>query len=115
MIYGLMVMGALLLSAPATAQNAQEWQTSTMVGSGSAYSPQVTAVGATTVTSNVTTTTDTYSPANGPKRAKMGDFDDSSEGGEGDEGSPIGEPWVMAVFALAFGGAVYMRRRKARV
>ena len=114
MIYGLLVIGALLLSAPLTAQNAQEWQTSTMVGSGSTYSPQVTEVGATTVTTTVTTT-ESYSPANGPRRAKKDDGDPwghNQDAGETDEGSPVGDPWVLALFALAFGGIVFLRRRR---
>ncbi|MBQ7996765.1 MAG: hypothetical protein IJ249_03770 [Paludibacteraceae bacterium] len=50
MVYGLWMMVVLFVSTPLTAQNAQEWQsTSTMQGSGSAYSSQVTAVGATGV------------------------------------------------------------------
>lgn len=116
--YGLMVIGALILSAPTTAQNAQEWQTSTMVGSGSTYSPQVNAIGATTAT-EMATTTSSYSPAkapNGPRREQaMGDGRTPGEASEGSDQSPIGEPWVLALFALAFGGAVYVRRRKARV
>lgn len=107
--YGLWVMVALLVSAPVTAQNQQEWQTSTMVGSGSAYSPQVTEVGATTVSSNVTTTTESYSPAQTPNRAKK--FDTGAESGQSNE-SPIGEPWILAVFALAFGGVIFLRRRR---
>lgn len=105
--YGLLVMVALFMSAPLTAQNTQEWQTSTMVGSGSAYSPQVTEVGATTVTSNVTTTTESYSPASGPNRGKK--FDTGGDSGQGP--SPVGEPWVLAVFALVFGGVIALRRR----
>ena len=108
--YGLWVMVALLVGAPVTAQNQQEWQTSTMVGSGSAYSPQVTEVGATTVSSNVTTTTDSYSPSQTPNRAKK--FDTGGDSGQGP--SPIGEPWVLALFALAFGGVIFLRKRRAR-
>ena len=109
--YGLWVVVALLVGAPVTAQNQQEWQTSTMVGSGSAYSPQVTEVGATTVSSNVTTTTESYSPAKGPNRAKKDFLDPANPGNQSNE-SPVGEPWVLAVFALAFGGIVFLRRRR---
>ncbi len=113
--YGLMVMGALLLSAPATAQNAQEWQsTSVMQTSGSTYSPQMTEIGATTASEMATTTTDTYSPANGPRRAKSdyGDlFDYGADTGQSTQ-SPVGEPWILAAFALAFGGVVAFRRRR---
>lgn len=105
-----MVLGALMAClVPAQAQNTQEWQTSTMVGSGSAYSPQVTEVGATTVSSNVTTTTESYSPTNGPRRV----IGTNPDGGEGSNDSLIGDPWVLAVFALAFGGVIALRRRRA--
>ena len=61
-VYVLLVMGVLLLSMPVTAQQ-QEWQsTSAMKGTNSAYSPQVTAVGETTV-GEMATTTESYSPA----------------------------------------------------
>lgn len=112
--YGVMVMGALLWSAPATAQNAQEWQTSTMVGSGSTYSPQVNAVGATTA-SEMATTTSSYSPAKAPGGPrKIGEASGRNPGdvSTGSDQSPIGEPWVMAVFAAAFGGAIAFRRRR---
>lgn len=105
--YGLWVVVALLVSAPVTAQNAQEWQsTSVMQTSGSAYSSQVTEIGATTVSSAVTTT-ESYSPASGPNRAKK--FDTGGDSGQGP--SPIGEPWVLAVFALVFGGVIFLRRQ----
>ena len=29
--------------------------------------------------------------------------------------SPIGEPWIMAVMAVVFGGVIYLRRRRAAV
>ncbi len=107
--YGLWVMVALLVGAPITAQNQQEWQTSTMVGSGSAYSPQVTAVGATTVSCNVTTT-ETYSPTNGPRRV----IGTNPDGGEGSNDSPIGDAMVpLMLCALAFCGVVYFRRKRA--
>ena len=107
--YGLWVMVALLVGAPVTAQNQQEWQTSTMVGSGSAYSPQVTAVGATTVSSNVTTTTETYSPTNGPRRV----IGTNQDGGEGSNDSPIGDAMLpLMLMAVAFGGVVAFRRRR---
>lgn len=110
--YGLMVMGALLLSVPVTAQNAQEWQsTSVMQTSGSAYSPQMTEIGATTATEMATTTTDTYSPAKGPNRAKKS-LDSPGDTGQSTE-SPIGNAMLpLMLCALAFGGVVAFRRRR---
>ena len=86
--------------------------TSTLQGIGSAYSstPMISAQG-----------TAEYSGAStpsgsGPRRAKMeDDWGDPVEGGEGDEGSPIGDAALpLSLLALAY--AVYMmvcRRRKA--
>lgn len=55
-----------------------------------------------------------YSPGQGPARsARRGDFDDSTEGGEGDEGSPIGDGLIpLSLLALAFAGFIFLRRRK---
>ena len=89
-------MVALMMSAAVTAQNTQEWQTSTLQGSGSAYAPQVTAVGATEATSEATTT-QSYAPARIPKR---GGFDTGGDSGQGP--SPIGDAvWpLMAMLAV---------------
>lgn len=109
---GLLVMVALFASAPLTAQNAQEWQsTSSMLETGSSYTPQVNAVGATTVSEMATTTTDTYSPASGPNRAKK-DFNNPGEYGQSEE-SPVGDAMLpLMLCALAFGGVVVFRRRR---
>ncbi|MBR3407247.1 MAG: hypothetical protein IKG86_00200 [Paludibacteraceae bacterium] len=67
------------------------------------------------------------SPAriSGPRREKI-DTGDEGEGGEGGEGwldkpdyggtdlSPIGEPWIMALFALAFAGVIAIRQYKRK-
>ena len=111
--YGLWVMVALLVSAPVTAQNQQEWQTSTMVGSGSAYSPQVTEVGATAVTSNVTTTTESYSPAKGPNRAKKDFLDPANPGNQSNE-SPLSDavlPLLLMAMMYSVWSMVYRRKR----
>ena len=113
----MILMAAALVALPTMAQQ-EEWQsTSAMKGSGSVYAPQVTGVGAVGVDNlATTTTTETYSPGNsgGPRKVKMGDFDSSTEGGEGDDGSPIGDGLLpLMVMAVAFCGVVYFRRRKA--
>lgn len=116
LIYGLMVMGMLLVGMPVIAQQ-QEWKsTSSMAGAGSAYSTQVTAVGATSVQS-IATTTESYSPAKGPNRAKKdeNDWGYNHEGGE-PGGSPIGDAILpLSLMAVAFCGVVYLRRRKRAV
>lgn len=56
-----------------------------------------------------------YSPAkapNGPRREQaMGDGRNPGEASSGSDQSPVGEPWVMAVFALVFGGVIFLRKR----
>jgi hypothetical protein len=107
----MIIMAVALIALPTMAQQ-QEWQsTSAMQTSGSNYTPQVNAVGATTAPS-VATTTEIYSPAAtpGPNRAKKFDTGGDSEKGP----SPIGDAMVpLMLCALAFCGVVYFRRRKA--
>ena len=118
-IINILVLGALMAYLiPAYAQNftsqstqpQQEWKTSTMQTSGSAYSSQVTAVGATSAASQATTTY-TSLPGGGPR--KTGSFDDAPEGGEGDEGSPIGDAVLpLLLLAMVYSAVrVYRRRR----
>lgn len=101
------------MALPVMAQQ-QEWKsTSAMQTSGSTYTPQVNAVGATTV-GEMATTTESNSPAKGPRRAKMEDDDwgTNPHVGEGDEGSPIGDAVLpLLLCALAFCGATYLRRK----
>ena len=88
----MLIMVVALVALPAMAQ---DWQsTSTMQGSGSAYSPQVTAVGATEVTSEATTT-ESYSPG-APAKARK-----SLIGGPEDTlgPSPIGSEWTLLLYA----------------
>ena len=108
----ILVLGMLmvcLLPLALNAQTAQEWQsTSSMQGSGSAYSSQVTAVGATGVGSVATTT---YSPSQtsfGPRRSK-----EKNEDLNGNPESPIGDA-VLPLLLMAAGFGLYtaLRRRK---
>ena len=63
----MIIMGVALMALPTMAQ---DWQsTSSMQGSGSAYSAQVTAVGAAEVTDMATTTT-TDESSSGPNRRR---------------------------------------------
>lgn len=107
----MIVMGVALIALPTMAQQ-QEWQsTSAMKGSGSSYTPQVTAVGATAVSGSATTT-ESYSSAKaptGPRRSK--ELNDEME--DNDEGSPIGDAVLPLILcALAFGGYIAIRRKK---
>ena len=104
----MILMAVALIALPAMAQ---DWQsTSTMQGSGSAYSAQVTAVGAVEVT-DMATTTETYSPAQGPARQRRG-FDTGADGGQSSD-SPVGDAVLpLMLMALAFGGFIAFKRRK---
>ena len=112
--YGLWVIGMLLVSMPTMAQQ-QEWQsTSTMKGTGSTYTPQVTAVGAVSANEMATTTgsgTGAAKAPSGPRRVIDGNNDNWQEG---DEGSPIGDALIpLTLMAVVFCGVIYYRRRKA--
>ena len=106
----MIIMGVALMALPTMAQQ-QEWKsTSTMQGTGSSYAPQISAVGASTV-SEMATTTETYSPAKvGPRRSK----DDPGEVEPFiDPGSPIGDAVLpLMLMAIAFGGYIAIKRRK---
>ena len=107
----MIIMAVALIALPTMAQQDQ-WKTSSMQGSGSAYSSNVTAVGATSAAS-AATTTESYSPAKvgGPRRA--GDFGKPTDT-ESDSESPIGDAVLpLSLMALAFCGVIYYRRRKA--
>ena len=104
-----MAMCALVVCALPMALAAQDWQTSTMQGSGSAYSSQVTPVGASNVQQQATTT---Y----GPARQISGRRDIEEGGGHGDVGeqdpnSPIGSEWALLLFAAIAGGGVLLRKK----
>ena len=109
----MIIMAVALIALPTMAQQ-QEWQsTSTMQGSGSAYSSQVTTVGATSVGGMATTTT-----AAAPSRPRRTESSDPWSGGnetteEKDEGSPIGDALIpLTLLALAYALVVFLRKRK---
>lgn len=112
----ILVLGALMAYlVPANAQNAQEWQsTSAMKGAGSAYSSQITEVGAVTA-SEMATTTESYTPAkNGPR--KMGASGrNPGDVSTGSTESPLGDALVpLMLMALGFGVCCAVRGRKER-
>ena len=106
----MIIMAVALMALPAMAQ---EWQsTSTLQGTGSNYTPQVTAVGATTAPT-IATTTESYSPNKAPSGPRRG-FDVGGESGRSDE-FPIGDAVLpLLLMSLAFAGVIYFRKRHAR-
>ena len=111
----MMIMGVALMALPTMAQ---DWQsTSSMQGSGSAYSAQVTAVGAAEVTDMATTT----NGSSGPNRRKGKKEDPDPFGGgtitdtpnPNEPGTPIGDAMLpMLLMAMLFAGVVYTRRKR---
>ena len=108
----MILMAVALIALPTMAQQ-QEWKsTSTMQGAGSSLAPQVTAVGATSV-SEMATTTESYSPAKvGPRRSK----DDPGEvtSTVDYENSPIGDAVLPLILcAVVFCGVIALRRKRS--
>ena len=109
----MMIMAVALMALPTMAQQPEWKSTSTMQGTGSAYVPQVTAVGATDVNS-MATTTESYSPAKAPSGPRRGFIDPSNPGNQSNE-SPIGDAVLpLLLMSLAFAGVIYFRKRHAR-
>ena len=105
----MIIMAVALIALPTMAQ---DWQsTSTMQGSGSAYSAQVTAVGAAEAT-DMATTTESYTPANGAHRARR-DFIDPNNPGHQSEEFPIGDAVLpLMLLACAYLIIRVMRRKE---
>lgn len=98
--------------SPVAAQQV-EWQsTSTMQGSGSRYAPQVTPVGSEYVP--IVNSTGERSASSPSRRRNEDEWGNNQEGGSQDDGSPVGEPWIMLAFAAGTCGIVYLRKRKTQ-
>lgn len=105
---------SLMMSVGLLAQMEDPFQsTSTFTGSGSDYSSQISTVGATDVPYSATTTEDAGSRS-GRTIRKIGGMGQGDDPGSYAEGSPIGEPLVMLLFAAAAAGVVYLRRREVK-
>ncbi|MBQ7438369.1 MAG: hypothetical protein IJV28_00145 [Paludibacteraceae bacterium] len=86
----------------------QDFRSHQMMSSGSVYGGTVYAPFDNTTPSeqsNVVAQSPNRAPG-GPRRA----FDTGGEYGRPDE-YPIGEPWILAVFAVAFAGGIALRKR----
>ncbi len=122
MIIVLVLSALVVCSVPANAQGWQEqqeqpgWTSSTMLGSGSAYSSTVTPVGSYDAPQMATTSSN--SPMGMRGRQNSGDFGDGNEGGGNveddnqDIGSPVGDPWILLLFAI--GAAIFVNRKAAK-
>lgn len=113
----IMVLVALVAClVPVNAQNQQDWKTtSSMQASGSALAPQVTAVGATGVAQQASTTTD-YSASNVTGRSiRRSKENPNDPGTTTDPSSPLGDAvWPLMLMALAYLGVrVFFRRKRA--
>lgn len=106
----ILVLGALMACpVPIIAQNVQEWQTSTMMGSGSTLAPQVTEVGAHSAISEATTE-ENSSPARVSQPRRSSDFGPGQDGGNQDPSFPIGDAWSLAVFAVMFAAMIAIKK-----
>ena len=113
MILVIMVAAFVL---PSMAQNYEAQQpnsafqsTSTLMGSGSSLSSNPT------INENGTASAPSYSPARaGSSPRKSGLLPGEPTNKDGDPGNvPIGEPWVLAIFAAAFAAVIAVRRKRA--
>ena len=105
----MIIMAVALIALPAMAQ---DWEsTSSMQGSGSAYSSPVTAVGAAQAADMGTTTTVNYAPG------RPGNIRKTLPGGTTEPGqstdSPIGDAVLpLMLMAFAFVGYTAIRRKR---
>lgn len=109
----ILVLGALsVCSVPAVAQT-QDWQVSTMQGSGSSYASQVTPVGASSIDGTASdNTADSFNWHGNPRRS----IELNEEFEDNDPGSPIGDGVLpLMLMAAMAGGVIYLRRRKQAV
>ena len=92
--------------------NAQDWtSTSSLQGTGSGYTSQITPVGAGNVQPMATTTNNAPQHKPGIRGSKEQNED---PGITDDPNSPIGDAVLpMLILALAFGSLIYYRRRSA--
>jgi len=106
----MIIMAVALIALPTMAQQ-EQWQTSTMQTSGSAYSSQVTPVGATSAPSEATTTSANYAPSRPGQPRKSIEYNEEFD--DNDEGSPIGDAVLpLMLMAFAFVGYTAIKRKR---
>ena len=123
---------ALITCATSYAADIRYWQpmqsTSAMQATGSMHHTKVTAVDApqaqytylqmqsTSImmeTGEIPTPFSDEEEGNGPKGNLRRGFDHGAESGQSDE-SPIGEPWILLLFAAATAATIALRNRSTR-
>lgn len=120
------LMICMQVSAAAKFNMLEMQSTSAMQGTGSIHKPKITAVDAPQVqftylnmqstsimmeTGEIPTPFSDEEEGNGHKGNLRRGFDHGAESGQSDE-SPVGEPWVMLLFAAAAAATVAIRRRR---
>ncbi|GEM_PF-6181432 len=112
--YILIIASIVAISAlSAETANAQDFQTSTMMNTGSNYSSSVTAVGAQSVGDMATTTyEDNSSRANIRRIGGGGGMGEGDDPGQAADGSPIGAPLLPLVLMAAAYGTLRLRRKE---
>lgn len=107
----MIIMAVALIALPAMAQQDQWQSTSTMQGSGSTYSSQVTGVGAASVDNMATTTTDSYSPAKAGQRR----LPDGTNEPNQSEDSPVGDALIPLLLCacMYLSVRVFLKRKRA--
>ena len=97
----------------------QGFRSHQMMRSGSAYGGTVYAPFDNTSPSDYSEASPSYSPAKapgGPRRAEgwTPPWEDATSGPDTNQGQeyPVGEPWILLLFAAAFAGVTAIRRRK---
>ena len=98
----------------------QEFRSQQIMSSGSNYGGTVYKPFDNSTPSEQSEVGASYSPNKGPRRAGENDggwdpgWDDETPGPDTPPGQeyPIGEPWILAIFAAAFAGVVAIRKTK---
>ena len=76
------------------------------------YQSQIYEVGTQNVPSdysNPSGNSNSYQPMTGPRKLGGG-----TDPGEQDKEYPVGEPWILLVFSLLFGGVIFLKARKTK-